>query len=358
MLEVPHNTPCISTAYIPSLVRFLKSEGLSEKDIFTNTRLLGVSEDDYPPMLCLQDCTQVLENVCPSDGRSPLFLGIFVGMFGKTGSLGTIGLIGICSETLDEALRNSQQFVKLISPLFGYNYVDEGNLVAIEFNNKFNTPEKVNDFVLGLFVGGIHALAHNLLGNSFFDYINESTANFRTSLDRYPDLAFMTNSAVGINVKFGSKTNRITFSKNMAMAKLPGANKTGLKTAIEVSSNLAENRQNITDDNDTSKTIVDSVKAILMSETGLTLSSNEISKELGISRRTLARQLSVHNATFSHLKSEVKMTLANEYICKTQMGIKEIAYKIGYSDVSNFSIAFKRHFGESPANHRAKDRAM
>jgi len=273
--------------------------------------------------------------------------------------MGLLGLIGMCSETLDEALRETQRFSSLISPLFFYEYLNEGELVSILFKQKYDTPEPVSNFVLGIFAGIIHSLSYQLLGESYFNYITESTVNFKTELTQHPDLLYLTQSKLGFKTNFGTDSNRFDLTKKMATATLPGANKTALKTAIAVSSSLLESHLNI-DDIETSalrksKSIVESVKAILISQTNRILTVNEIAQELGLTPRTLARQLKSHNVTYSQLRSDSKMILAKKYICNANISIKEVAYQIGYSDVSNFSIAFKKYFGDSPANIRLKE---
>ena len=359
MLESQQYTHCLSTTYLPPLIRLLKNEGLTEANIFSDTQFLGVSEEDFPQILNLDDCIKILNNVCPKTDRSPLLLGILVGMNGGTGSMGLLGLIGMCSETLDEALRETQRFSSLISPLIFYEYLDKGELVSILFEQKYDTPEPVNNFVLGIFAGVIHSLSYQLLGDSYFNYITESIVNFKTELTQHPDLLYLTQNKMGFKTNFGTDSNRFDLTKKMATATLPGANKPALKTAITVSSNLMESQLNIDDAESSqpriSRDIVESVKSILRSQTDRILTVNEIAEELGLTPRTLARQLKSHNVTYSQLRSDSKMVLAKNYICSANISIKEVAYQIGYSDVSNFSIAFKKYFGDSPANIRIKE---
>jgi two-component system response regulator YesN len=48
----------------------------------------------------------------------------------------------------------------------------------------------------------------------------------------------------------------------------------------------------------------------------------------------------------------MKFTYAKSLLSSTDMGIKEIAFSIGYSSVSQFHTAFKKVFGVTPKEYR------
>jgi AraC-like DNA-binding protein len=79
----------------------------------------------------------------------------------------------------------------------------------------------------------------------------------------------------------------------------------------------------------------------------------EIARQLGMSRRTFARKLSSEGWTFTEISEELKATLASHYLREKNLPISEIAWLLGYREVSAFTHAFKRWTGMTPSKSRA-----
>ncbi|ENU30582.1 hypothetical protein F991_01504 [Acinetobacter sp. CIP-A165] len=78
----------------------------------------------------------------------------------------------------------------------------------------------------------------------------------------------------------------------------------------------------------------------------------EIAKSLGLSIRSLQRKLSEEKTTFSELLDSTRQELAMSYIKNIAYSITEIAYILGFTDVSSFSRAFRRWTNLSPVKYR------
>lgn len=64
--------------------------------------------------------------------------------------------------------------------------------------------------------------------------------------------------------------------------------------------------------------------------------------------RTLHNKLESAGTSYQQLLDETREELAREYMDKNQLSVSEIAYMLGYTDLSSFSRAFKRWTGLSP----------
>ena len=73
-----------------------------------------------------------------------------------------------------------------------------------------------------------------------------------------------------------------------------------------------------------------------------------------MSRRTLARRLSLEALSFSEITEEMKIDLAKHYLKGGDLPIFQIAWLLGYSEVSAFTHAFKRWTGMTPRQSRAQ----
>ena len=71
--------------------------------------------------------------------------------------------------------------------------------------------------------------------------------------------------------------------------------------------------------------------------------------------RTLHRRLSQKGMTFRALLRDVRMKTARKYMADDRYSVTDVAFMLGYSDVSAFSRAFRVWFGKSPSEFRAAD---
>ena len=81
-----------------------------------------------------------------------------------------------------------------------------------------------------------------------------------------------------------------------------------------------------------------------------------VATELAMSERTLARRLASEGQSFSKILDGLRSNLARRYLAESDMSISEIAWLLGYSEVANFTHAFRRWTGTNPRNERAKAR--
>ena len=80
----------------------------------------------------------------------------------------------------------------------------------------------------------------------------------------------------------------------------------------------------------------------------------EVARRIGMSHRTLARKLSSEGLTFSQIAEELKGDLAGQYLRDGDLPISQIAWLLGYREVSAFTHAFKRWTGMTPRQARAQ----
>ena len=84
--------------------------------------------------------------------------------------------------------------------------------------------------------------------------------------------------------------------------------------------------------------------------------AGEVARQLGMSHRTLARRLAAEQLTFSAIYTELKTDLAKRYLRDGDLPISQIAWLLGYREVSAFTHAFKRWTGTAPRQSRAQGR--
>ncbi len=75
----------------------------------------------------------------------------------------------------------------------------------------------------------------------------------------------------------------------------------------------------------------------------------EVAQHLNMSSRNLQLKLKNENTTFRELADEVRKDIAVAHLKARALNISEIAYLLGFSEISSFSSAFKKWTGSTPS---------
>ncbi len=78
-----------------------------------------------------------------------------------------------------------------------------------------------------------------------------------------------------------------------------------------------------------------------------------IAAQLNMSRQTLYKRLKQENQSFAALLDQVRREQALIYLHDPRHTLTDVAQRLGFSELSAFSRAFKRWMGKSPAQYRA-----
>jgi AraC-like DNA-binding protein len=78
----------------------------------------------------------------------------------------------------------------------------------------------------------------------------------------------------------------------------------------------------------------------------------EIAQRLGVGQRTLTRLLASEKCTFSEILNALRLDLAKSYLQEENLPMSEVAWLLGFAEVSAFFHAFKRWTGKTPKQLR------
>ena len=79
-----------------------------------------------------------------------------------------------------------------------------------------------------------------------------------------------------------------------------------------------------------------------------------VARKLAASPRTLQRQLKEYGIEFKKFAEDTRRRFALTYLRDRKHTLTEVAFLVGYSDVSAFNRAFKRWTGKTPLHYRHK----
>lgn len=85
---------------------------------------------------------------------------------------------------------------------------------------------------------------------------------------------------------------------------------------------------------------------------------SDVADALSISSRTLSRRLAEEKESFQRIKSRVRFKLAAGLLCNSDIPLRAIAEKVGFSEPGDFTRAFIRWAGQTPSSYRQEHRAQ
>ncbi len=104
---------------------------------------------------------------------------------------------------------------------------------------------------------------------------------------------------------------------------------------------------------------IDSVCRELMRQPEIeTTDIKSVAHGLSMSERTLRRRMKQEGFTFREVKRLTRERQTKYYLANTNMPLAEIAYAVGYAELSSFSRAFKRWTGTTPQEYRVMARKL
>jgi len=77
-----------------------------------------------------------------------------------------------------------------------------------------------------------------------------------------------------------------------------------------------------------------------------------IAEQLGVSSRTLQRQLESEGRSYKQLLQSIRQEMAEHYLKNSSMSVEAVSQKIGFADARSFQRSFKQWTGQTPGSFR------
>jgi AraC-like DNA-binding protein len=158
------------------------------------------------------------------------------------------------------------------------------------------------------------------------------------------------NAYLGTAVTFGSDVDELVFSRSVRDMSVVSAdsylNKLLIGYCEEALARRAPYGRVVPSD------IENAIASLLPHGTA---NVDEVARRLGMSRRTLARRLAAQGLTFSQVLNRLRSDLAQRHIRDSDLSISQIAWLLGYQEVSALTHAFKRWTGKTPREMRTRE---
>ncbi|MEM1072919.1 MAG: AraC family transcriptional regulator [Pseudomonadota bacterium] len=319
-----------------TLLESLQQKGFPPEMVAGNTgiNIQAMQSDD--PRVSFEDLALLFERAAELTGDD--LIGFNQGRNWEFKRGGLVTYTGISSPTVRTLLLNLARYQRIIGDAIDIDASSFETHGVAEW--QFKVPRSVVRRQYVEFGGtGIVELMRRLTGRQ----VTPKKVEFRHF--RKSNIKTL-SSFFGCPIEFGMDMNRLSFK--LSDLELP------LSSADE---NLHRLLRKFGDDaleklgaSGSRPSVVLKVEACIAANAASTQAS--VAKELGMSTRTLSRRLSEAGTTFFDIVENYREAIARSMLAQTDFQITEIAYVLGYSDLSTFSTAFKRWTGQTPSQFK------
>jgi AraC-like DNA-binding protein len=248
--------------------------------------------------------------------------------------MGLLYYVLASSETLDEALRQGTRYSAIVNEGITLKYREAGDVsIRLEYVgiSRHSDRHQIESAMVTLV-------------RTFRQLVNRRLPliGVRLSHRRSGDTLELKNF-FGCDVTFGADVDEMAFCKSIKELPVvnadPYLNELLIKYCDQAIADRSTKRSSF-------GLNVESAVALLLPHGKA--HASEVARKLCVSRRTLARRLASEGLTFAGIVRSLKSDLAKRHLRDPTLSVSEIAWMLGYQDVSAFTHAFKRWTGRAP----------
>lgn len=264
-------------------------------------------------------------------------LAVHVGSQMRLSSHGFLGFAAMTAGTTREALDLAVRFASTRTSAIGLALYVEGPTASLVIEERTPLTPLLREFVVVALFVGIWQLGQALTGAPI-----DGTAECA-----FPEPPYLGKLPTAGRLRFGCPAHRLVFAASVLDLPLRSADAVATRLAREqCERELAE--------------VVDAglpgrIRALL-SEAEVPRSLEDVAKQLRISPRTIKRKLAERGTTFSEIRDDLRRQRALLLLDNRELSIGDVAARLGYSELPNFTRAFRKWTGKTPLAYRERAR--
>ena len=322
-------------AYINELLELAGRWNVRPAEILKGLPVTATQLADPTTRVPLRVCEAILARTLQLTHEPAL--AVHVGMQMRLSSHGFLGFAAMTASTVREALDLAVRFASTRTSAIALSLYVEGDTASLVIEEKTELEGSIREFVVLALLVGLWQIGRALTGRAL-----EGTGECA-----FAEPAWMKTMPTRGLVRFGRPNHRLVFPANQLGLPLVSADPVATQLAREqCERELAA--------------LVDAglpgrVRAALAARSD-TPALTVIAKELRMSPRTLKRKLAQHGTTFSTIRDDMRRQRALLLLDNRTLSIGEIATKLGYSELPNFTRAFRKWTGQTPIAYRERSR--
>ncbi|GAA6154161.1 AraC family transcriptional regulator [Pseudoteredinibacter isoporae] len=252
-------------------------------------------------------------------------------------NIGLPASAALSSDVFATALNVLQQFVSLNFSILSFDYRQEGDELIIRWHPAVDVSD-IEYFVVGSSIVVTENFWKLLLGE------RQVTLYAELALPE-PDGWAEFEPSLGFSVHFNAPFSRVVLPARYLHQPLSGTDPVLHQNMLR----LCEKQR--------AETFFEQgldarLRHLIVKHRYQNLPIEQAADALGLSERSLRRQLSQAGSSYKKIVDELRQARARELLSVSGLPVSTIAYDLGFSDPSNFARTFKRWVGLSPVEYR------
>ncbi|KJV10868.1 AraC family transcriptional regulator [Elstera litoralis] len=337
----PYSPPAacnVLAAAASGVVEFIENQGGNAESVLHRAGIDVSWLTDPTLPLDLAAYVQMMEESAAQTGNGNF--GLWYGQQFLPQNLGLIGGVTLAAPTLLSAL-------EALAGLFPYHqqvthtaFREAGGMVALEYrilDGAILARRQDAELTMGMFV--------NVLRAVFGPAWSPEEVHFEHPR---PEQTQEHARAFQAPLHWGQRTNALIFKRPADDIAMPGAD---VKQMDRLRRQLLHAAHGSAGEVPLIRRVQAEIRSRLVDGTPYI---EDVAEALNIRRWTLQRALADEGVSFSDMVERVRHQLARLYVQQTHVPIADIAFLLGYSEISAFSRAFTRWFDHSPRQFRAQ----
>jgi AraC-like DNA-binding protein len=316
-----------------------REAGIDVAPLMVKAGVTSRQVEDDNVWLSVQGQIKFLELI--ADALQDDFLGFHLARDFDLREIGLLYYVVNSAELLGDAFRRAERYSTIVNEGISLR-LREGEEIGVTFTyvgvERHSDRHQIEFWVTSV-VRACRQLTNRRLLPSCVRFVHRRKGGF-PELDRF----------LGCDVVFGAEADEIAFPGTVKQMPVVGAdpylNELLIKYCEEARSHRDAGRGTLR---------VDLENAIAPLLPHGKARADEVAGRLGLSPRTLARRLASEGLTFEGILSELRADLAKRYLRDESLAISQIAWLVGYKEVSAFTHAFKRWTGKTPREARSHE---
>ena len=333
-----HAKPMISLAMTKGLVEAIAGRGVSPEPILRELGLEPSNLINPEGFIATAKVALLLEEAARATGDD--FFGLHFGAAFNPKNIGPVIYVVLNSPTIGAGIENIERYLKINNEAARWFTHIEGERAYVGYELAelgIEKPRQYHEASMVVALNTLRMMAGSHWAPQEVHFIHES-----------PHQVSEHTRIFAAPVRFGCAANAFVVERTFLERQVPAADPQLYKI-------LQRYLNNILSELPREDSFLASIrKAIAETMRDGDPGLGRVAKQMAASPRTLQRRLKEYGLEFKKLADDTRRRFASNYLKDRKHTLTEVAFLLGYSDVSAFNRAFKRWTSMTPLEYRRK----